>query len=455
MVWAAPHFDHIAGELHDRLEGRVFVAHNAAFDWRFVSTELSEAMGQVPDVARLCTVRLTRTLVPRLRRRNLDAVSAHFEVVIHQRHRAYGDALATRAGAPPPAGRCHSTRGGRSGGPVVVGSASAPAQPPGRSRHGGSWADVPPGGGVLSAPVASIAELPLVRSTKVGRIRIHALEAGLQRLDGGAMFGIVPKPLWEKRIGADERNRITLALRCLLVETPGALVLVDSGIGNKEDEKFREIYGVENEGHPTRVEDALRAAGFAPEDVDVVLSTHLHFDHAGGNTMRDDNGTIVPTFPRARYLVQRGELEFARRKNERIRASYPMHNIEPVVSAGLQDLVEGETEVTEGLRVLPTPRPHAPAPVRAGAERRGDGVLPRRRLSHLRTPAAAVDHGLRRRAAGDARVQAFPVGARPRRELAAGVRARSGRAVGSARPERGEADPASGRAGDRRGALTR
>ena len=194
-----------------------------------------------------------------------------------------------------------------------------------------------------------------MRSTKVGRIRIHALETGLQRLDGGAMFGVVPKPLWEKRIGADERNRITLALRCLLVETPGALVLVDSGIGNKEDEKFREIYGVENEGHPTRVEDALRAAGFAPEDVDVVLSTHLHFDHAGGNTMRDDNGTIVPTFPRARYLVQRGELEFARRKNERIRASYPMHNIEPVVSAGLQDLVEGETEVTEGLRVLPTP----------------------------------------------------------------------------------------------------
>ena len=194
-----------------------------------------------------------------------------------------------------------------------------------------------------------------MRSTKVGRIRIHALEAGLQRLDGGAMFGVVPKPLWEKRIGADESNRIPLALRCLLVETPGALVLVDSGIGNKEDEKFREIYGVENEGHPTRVEDALRAAGFAPEDVDVVLSTHLHFDHAGGNTMRDDNGTIVPAFPRARYLVQRGELEFARRKNERIRASYPMHNIEPVVSAGLQDLVEGEAEVTEGLRVLPTP----------------------------------------------------------------------------------------------------
>lgn len=95
MVWAAPHFDHIAGELHDRLEGRVFVAHNAAFAWHFVSTELSEAIGQVPDVARLCTVRLTRTLVPRLRRRNLDAVSAHFEVVIHQRHRAYGDALAT------------------------------------------------------------------------------------------------------------------------------------------------------------------------------------------------------------------------------------------------------------------------------------------------------------------------------------------------------------------------
>ncbi len=207
----------------------------------------------------------------------------------------------------------------------------------------------------MSAPVATVADLPLVRSTSVGRIRIHALEAGLQRLDGGAMFGVVPRPLWEKRIVADARNRIPLAMRCLLVEAPGALVLIDTGVGDKEDERFREIYGVENAGDPTRLEDAIRAAGFAPDDVGIVLSTHLHFDHAGGNTRIGPDGSAVPSFPRARYLVQERELGFARSKNERIRASYLPHNFEPVVAAGLQDFVDGEAAVTEGVRVLPTP----------------------------------------------------------------------------------------------------
>lgn len=198
-------------------------------------------------------------------------------------------------------------------------------------------------------------DLPLVRSTRVGRIRIHALEAGLQRLDGGAMFGVVPKPLWEKRIPADERNRIPLALRCLLVEAPGALVLVDTGIGNKEDARFQDLYGLENAGEPTRLEDAIRAAGFMPEQIDIVLSTHLHFDHAGGNTVRDADGRIFPAFPRARYYVQRGEVDFARSGNERVRANYFAHNFEPVIAAGLQELLDGEAEVTEGMRVLPTP----------------------------------------------------------------------------------------------------
>ncbi|HEX9710315.1 MAG TPA: MBL fold metallo-hydrolase, partial [Candidatus Thermoplasmatota archaeon] len=133
-------------------------------------------------------------------------------------------------------------------------------------------------------------ELPLARTTTVGSLVVHALEAGLQHLDGGAMFGVVPKPLWDKRIPADERNRIPLALRCLLVEAPGALVLIDTGVGNKESVKFRDIYGVDNEGSPTRLEDALRAAGFTPDDVDVVVSTHLHFDHAGGNTVLAHDG---------------------------------------------------------------------------------------------------------------------------------------------------------------------
>jgi len=200
-----------------------------------------------------------------------------------------------------------------------------------------------------------IDDLPLVRSTRVGRIRIHALEAGLQRLDGGAMFGVVPKPLWEKRIQPDARNRIPAALRCLLIEAPAALVLVDTGIGNKEDEKFRDIFGIANEGAPTRLEDAIRATGFGPTDVDIVLNTHLHFDHAGGDTVRLEDGAIVPAFPGARHVVQRGEFDFAHSRNERIRASYLLPNVDPVAEAGLWDLVEGDATVTEGVRVMHTP----------------------------------------------------------------------------------------------------
>src|SRR5213595_4050643 len=101
---------------------------------------------------------------------------------------------------------------------------------------------------------------------QVGRLRCHALEGGSQRLDGGAMFGVVPKPLWQKRIPADERNRIPLAMRCLLVETGDELVLIDNGAGNKENQKFMQIYGLENTGSPTRLEDGIRDAGFTPND---------------------------------------------------------------------------------------------------------------------------------------------------------------------------------------------
>jgi glyoxylase-like metal-dependent hydrolase (beta-lactamase superfamily II) len=197
--------------------------------------------------------------------------------------------------------------------------------------------------------------LPLSRTTTVGSIRIHAIEAGVQQLDGGAMFGVVPKPLWERRIPADARNRIPLALRCLLVEAPHALVLIDTGIGNKEDEKFRDIYGVSNAGQPTRLENGIREAGFDPSDVDIVLNTHLHFDHAGGNTFVDSDGVVSPSFPGARHVVQRGELDFAASTNERIRASYLAHNFQPITEAGLWDRIEGEGEVTAGVRVVPTP----------------------------------------------------------------------------------------------------
>lgn len=207
--------------------------------------------------------------------------------------------------------------------------------------------------------VPSAAAAPLVRSRTLGAFRLHALEAGTQRLDGGAMFGVVPKPLWERRIPADERNRIPLALRCLLVETPDELILVETGLGNKENERFMEIYGVDNgapdPADPDRLHAAIRAAGFTPDDVSLVINTHLHFDHAGGNTFRDADGEVRISFSRARYVAQRGEWEYAHEANERTQASYLPANFEPVREAGLWELLDGPAEVLPGIALLPTP----------------------------------------------------------------------------------------------------
>ena len=182
----------------------------------------------------------------------------------------------------------------------------------------------------------------------VGGLRCHALEAGRQHLDGGAMFGIVPKALWARRAPPDDRNRIPLALRCLLIEHDDGLVLIDTGIGNKENSKFIDIYGVDNagQGGRTKLEDALRELGHAPADIRWVINTHLHFDHAGGDLSREGL-----SFPRARYVVQRGELEFARHTNERTAGSYLAHNFEGVPF----QLIDGETEILPGIRGLPTP----------------------------------------------------------------------------------------------------
>ena len=199
---------------------------------------------------------------------------------------------------------------------------------------------------------------PLVRTTSLGRWRVHAIQAGGQRLDGGAMFGVVPKPLWERRIPADERNRIPLGMRCLLVEHESGLVLIDTGAGNKENAKFLDIYGIENAGAAgrTALEDGLEQLGMSPADVSLVIDTHLHFDHAGGNTfVESPGGPAKPSFPNARYVLQRGEYEYAMRPNERTAASYFPANWQPLLDAGCVDFVEGEREIVAGIRVIPTP----------------------------------------------------------------------------------------------------
>ena len=209
--------------------------------------------------------------------------------------------------------------------------------------------------------------MTLVHSFTVGSLRCHTLEGGLQRLDGGAMFGVVPKPLWDREIAPDERNRIPLAMRCLLVEHRDGLILIDTAVGTKDDAKFREIYGIENaprggsEGPASQLLDALHDAGYTAADVKWVINTHLHFDHAGGNTYRDparvgdDEGVLRPTFPNATYVVQRGDLEFARKTNERTRASYLGPNFEPIADAGKFKMLNGDAEVLPGIFARVTP----------------------------------------------------------------------------------------------------
>ena len=216
---------------------------------------------------------------------------------------------------------------------------------------------------------------PLIETRQVGSLRVHAIQAGGQKLDGGAMFGVVPKPLWERRIAPDARNRIQLGMRCLVIEHDIGLVLIDNGAGNKENDKFREIYGVENQGEDgaTRLEDGFAALGFSVNDVALVIDSHLHFDHAGGNTRKTADGGIELSFPNARYVVQHGEFHYATHTNERTAASYFGHNFLPVAEAGRFDFVDGEQEVARGLTVIPTPghTPHHQGVLIDGGHERG------------------------------------------------------------------------------------
>jgi len=187
---------------------------------------------------------------------------------------------------------------------------------------------------------------------KFGSHEILVLSDGHFRLDGGAMFGVIPKTLWERCMPADNRNRITLAMNCLLIQTAGKNVLVETGAGDKFDAKRRDIYGI---GPGERLLDSLRKAGLSADDVDIVINTHLHFDHCGWNTHRDGDGQVVPTFPRARYYVQRGEYEHACQPTERDRASYLPENFEPLMAREQLVLLAGEDEIVPGVDVVRVP----------------------------------------------------------------------------------------------------
>ncbi|HXC24341.1 MAG TPA: MBL fold metallo-hydrolase [Gemmatimonadaceae bacterium] len=198
---------------------------------------------------------------------------------------------------------------------------------------------------------------PRIQTRTFGSLRVHAIEAGHLKLDGGAMFGIVPKTLWERRIPADDRNRILLTMRCLLVEHSSGLILIDTGLGNKENEKFHDIYGVENAGANgrTALEDGLAQLGVRPEDINILINTHLHFDHAGGNTYVDESGTIRLSFPKARYIAQRREFDDATHPNERTRATYLEGNVAPMQASGQLELIDGDREIVSGISVKVTP----------------------------------------------------------------------------------------------------
>lgn len=189
----------------------------------------------------------------------------------------------------------------------------------------------------------------------LGDFELSVFSDGTYPLDGGAFFGVVPKVMWSRKVAADDRNYVTAGLNSLLIRTQTAragkqTVLIETGMGNKLSERMIKFYG-----QPAKLLDNLAAAGVAPEDVDIVINSHLHFDHCGWNTVRDKNGKIVPTFPRAKYYAPEGEWQYARRPSERDAISYIPDNYDPLVASGQMTLLKGGEEIIPGISVQTFP----------------------------------------------------------------------------------------------------
>jgi glyoxylase-like metal-dependent hydrolase (beta-lactamase superfamily II) len=182
-----------------------------------------------------------------------------------------------------------------------------------------------------------------------GDFRLEIVPDTEFRLDGGAMFGVVPRTLWSRVCPPDEQNRIRMNMNCVFLETSSERILIESGIGDKWSAKHKEMYGITRE---RTLPESLRAiAGVAAEDISIVINTHLHFDHAGGNTSLNDEAKVNPAFPNARYFVSKGELEHAEAPSERDRASYFPENWRPLIDSGQLEPKEAEYEAVPGLRM--------------------------------------------------------------------------------------------------------
>ncbi len=197
----------------------------------------------------------------------------------------------------------------------------------------------------------SVAQVLLWHTSSMHRLALGDFELtvfsdGTYPLDGGAFFGVVPKVMWSRKVEADEKNYVSAGLNSLLVRTGKHTVLVETGMGNKLSERMVKFYG-----QPAQLLDNLAAGGVAPDDIDIVINSHLHFDHCGWNTVRDKNGKIVPTFPRAKYYAPEGEWQYARRPSERDSISFISDNYDPLVQSGQMTLLKGGEEIVPGISV--------------------------------------------------------------------------------------------------------
>ncbi len=184
----------------------------------------------------------------------------------------------------------------------------------------------------------------------LGDFELSIFSDGTYPLDGGAFFGVIPKVMWSRKVQADERNYVTAGLNSLLVRTGRENVLIETGIGNKLSDRMIKFYG-----QPAKLLSGFAGAGVAPDDIHIVINSHLHFDHCGWNTTRRADGKIVPTFPRAKYYAPRGEWEYAQRPSERDAISYISDNYDPLVASGQMTLLHGGEEIVPGISVKTFP----------------------------------------------------------------------------------------------------